>query len=359
MPPRSRGPHRPPVRQDTITQIHQAACGQPRAVNNLRIAALIATAPAATASSTTPPHAPPWPRSLPQADHPRDTLNTKPRPAPPGGALHCEHTLSPDDAATLILSDAYSFDAQSGHLLIRSDGYRGFRSGRSATGVAQRAGKAAGSDYGSDEGRAPHLGEVLCTFVFCPVRELSCNITQQVPDPLRTSNIHDSCSPLTIPCGYLILNLDGGIRVGTMTDDELTRDEVIALADAFPSADSAQTLLRLARFPRAAIPMGGYSNSLGFWTLIGEQVANGVQEGMRLDILVTARGLLPANRQLAALVAAIDGDDPPATTPPGPGSPPGSPASGGSVTMTGSRGTQVGSNNVQINFHPRAAPGGG
>lgn len=144
-----------------------------------------------------------------------------------------------------------------------------------------------------------------------------------------------------------------------MTDDELTRDEVIALAGAFPSADSAQTLLRLARFPRAAIPMGGYSNSLGFWTLIGEQVANGVQEGMRRDILVTARGLLPANRQFAAFVAAIDGGDPPATTPPGPGSPSGSPASGGPVTMTDTRGTQMGNNNVQVNFYPGAAPGNG
>jgi putative transposase len=34
--------------------------------------------------------------------HPAATLNTKPRPAPPGWALQREHMLNPDDAATLI-----------------------------------------------------------------------------------------------------------------------------------------------------------------------------------------------------------------------------------------------------------------
>ena len=33
-------------------------------------------------------------------------MNTQPRPAPRGGALHCEHMLNPDDAAMLIFNDA-------------------------------------------------------------------------------------------------------------------------------------------------------------------------------------------------------------------------------------------------------------
>jgi Effector-associated domain 1 len=131
-------------------------------------------------------------------------------------------------------------------------------------------------------------------------------------------------------------------------DDELTRDEIVALAGAFYSPDSAKTLLRLARFPRAAIPLGGYSNSLGFWTLIADEVASGTQAGMRGDILRTASGLLPANRQLAAFAAAQG--DPPPTVPARPDGPPGSPGSGDQATVTGSQGNQIGDKNLQINI---------
>ena len=68
--------------------------GLPRAVNNLAIAALIAAYAAARTSSTTAPPGPPSPRSR-QAEHPRDTLTTRPRPAPPGGAIHIMHDVSP------------------------------------------------------------------------------------------------------------------------------------------------------------------------------------------------------------------------------------------------------------------------
>ena len=33
-------------------------------------------------------------------------MNTKPRPAPPGGACHVAHTLTANDATTLTLNDA-------------------------------------------------------------------------------------------------------------------------------------------------------------------------------------------------------------------------------------------------------------
>jgi hypothetical protein len=33
-------------------------------------------------------------------------MNTKPRPAPPGGALQHEHMPNPDDAIMLIFNDA-------------------------------------------------------------------------------------------------------------------------------------------------------------------------------------------------------------------------------------------------------------
>ncbi len=91
---------------DAVTQIHQAARGKSRTVNNICLAALIATAGVGKNLVETKPPEPPSPRSPRQTEHPRDTLNTQPRPAPRGGALHCEHILSPDDAATLTLNDA-------------------------------------------------------------------------------------------------------------------------------------------------------------------------------------------------------------------------------------------------------------
>jgi hypothetical protein len=39
-----------------------------------------------------------------------------------------------------------------------------------------------------------------------------------------------------------------------MADNELTRDEISALAEPFPAGAPARTLPRMAQFPRAAIP---------------------------------------------------------------------------------------------------------
>ena len=109
--PHPRLPERPVLRR-RHHQIHDAARGKPRAVNNLAIAALIATyaatkkivdQSAARAASA---------RSSQQNEHPADTLNTKPRPAPPGGASAVAHTLTANDAATLTLSPRNTFGAR-------------------------------------------------------------------------------------------------------------------------------------------------------------------------------------------------------------------------------------------------------
>ena len=63
---------------EAIAQIHHAARGKPRAVNNIATAALIATAGAGKNLVDQPPPAPPSPRSPRQTEHPRDTLNTSP-----------------------------------------------------------------------------------------------------------------------------------------------------------------------------------------------------------------------------------------------------------------------------------------
>lgn len=88
-----------------------------------------------------------------------------------------------------------------------------------------------------------------------------------------------------------------------MADDELTREEVFALAGAF-TVGTAKTLLRLARFPSWAIPENGYANSLQFWTLIAQELTDGVMPGGRRKILEAAAAWLPANEKLAAFAAA-------------------------------------------------------
>ena len=91
---------------DAIAQTHEASRGKPRAVNNLAIAALIATYATGKKSSTSPPPAPPSARSYRQNEHPGDTMNTTPRPATARRGLSFAHTLTGNDAATLTLSVA-------------------------------------------------------------------------------------------------------------------------------------------------------------------------------------------------------------------------------------------------------------
>jgi len=79
---------------EAITQIHQAARGNPRTVNNICTAALIATAGAGKNLVDHASAGPPSRRSPRQTERPRDTLNTTPRPATPGGAF-TSHPRSP------------------------------------------------------------------------------------------------------------------------------------------------------------------------------------------------------------------------------------------------------------------------
>jgi hypothetical protein len=77
-----------------------------------------------------------------------------------------------------------------------------------------------------------------------------------------------------------------------MTDDELTQEEVLAPAGAFPVA-SAKMLLSAAHFPAWAFPDYGYVNSREFWVKIVEQVAGGVMPDGREQILAEARRVYP------------------------------------------------------------------
>ena len=91
---------------DATAQIHDAARGKPRAVNNLASPRSSPPTPPEKRSSTSPPPAPPSARSYQQNEHPADTMNSKPRPAPPGGVSPVAHTLTANDAATLTLNVA-------------------------------------------------------------------------------------------------------------------------------------------------------------------------------------------------------------------------------------------------------------
>ena len=63
---------------DAVTQIHHAARGKPRTVNNICTAALIATAGAGKNLVDHASAGPPSRRSPRQTERPRDTLNTRP-----------------------------------------------------------------------------------------------------------------------------------------------------------------------------------------------------------------------------------------------------------------------------------------
>jgi len=128
-----------------------------------------------------------------------------------------------------------------------------------------------------------------------------------------------------------------------MAGQELTRDEVFALAGAF-RVDSAKALLSLARFPSRAVPETGYANALEFWTKISEQLEAGVMPDGRIKILEAARSWFPANEKLAALAAVAAAT----AAHSGPATMPG--AGGAAVSVADGQGVQVGSNNVQINL---------
>lgn len=114
-----------------------------------------------------------------------------------------------------------------------------------------------------------------------------------------------------------------------MADNELTQEEVFALAASFPVA-SARTLLSLARFPPWAVPEAGFGTALEFWSKIAEQLTAGVMPDGRGQILAAARRWYPANKAFA-----------------GPAAP--AQSAGRVIHVTGGQGFQIGDGNVQYN----------
>ena len=83
-----------------------------------------------------------------------------------------------------------------------------------------------------------------------------------------------------------------------MAPDELTADEIYALANAF-SVPSAKALLSMTEFPPWAIPIADYTNSLEFWSKIARHVADGVMRDGRRQILAAARARFPYHAAFA------------------------------------------------------------
>lgn len=85
-----------------------------------------------------------------------------------------------------------------------------------------------------------------------------------------------------------------------MAGQELTRDEVFALARAFPGGSVRTTLLSLAGFPSWAVPEMDCTNARESWTEVSGQLEAGVMPGGRVRILEAARdGFLASERPAA------------------------------------------------------------
>lgn len=83
-----------------------------------------------------------------------------------------------------------------------------------------------------------------------------------------------------------------------MAGDGLTREDIFALAEAFP-VGASRAVLSMAEFPAWAIPETGYGNALEFWSKIAEQVAAGIMEDGRSKLLAAARRTYPHNPKFA------------------------------------------------------------
>jgi hypothetical protein len=128
-------------------------------------------------------------------------------------------------------------------------------------------------------------------------------------------------------------------------DDELTPDEVAALANTFPP-ERARTLLGTAKFPRRAIPVVGFNDSQEFWELIAAKVALGVMPDGRREILAAARRQYLFNKEFADPGPSAN----PAAAAPAPAPAPTSPAAS-VIHVTGGQGIQIGHSNSQVNNH--------
>jgi Effector-associated domain 1 len=127
-------------------------------------------------------------------------------------------------------------------------------------------------------------------------------------------------------------------------DDELTQEEIYALAGTF-DVTAANTLLKLADFPPYAIPVTGFGNPLEFWSMIADQIAKGVMTNGRRRILAAAKRRYPAGNLFAD--SALPAEPKVSRHPP---------VIAESVLVTDARGVQFGDGAVQINFYAGKNP---
>ena len=134
-----------------------------------------------------------------------------------------------------------------------------------------------------------------------------------------------------------------------MADDELTQQDVLALAGTF-SVVKAKVLLFQAGFPSQNIPETGFTDSYEFWVKIAEQIAAGVMPDGRRQILTEARRIFPYSKTIP--------EPPPADVSMAAAADPGADQSRPWLSADRSRGTQIGSGNVQVNnyFTPEPSP---
>ena len=80
---------------------------------------------------------------------------------------------------------------------------------------------------------------------------------------------------------------------------ELTQEEIIALAEAFPLGPVSRNLLQSAGFPSGRIPAASTLTAFDFWSQVAEQVAMGVIPDGRRRLLAVARQRFPGNTKFA------------------------------------------------------------
>src|SRR5215471_12978641 len=106
-------------------------------------------------------------------------------------------------------------------------------------------------------------------------------------------------------------------------DYPLTPDEINELmrelARAFNTEDRALVLLRSVRFPRELIPEFGITGSLNFWTMIFNDLDNGVVVAPYRRLITGALSIFEAHQGLASLQRKYQETQ--ATTPPPPPQP--------------------------------------
>jgi Effector-associated domain 1 len=116
-----------------------------------------------------------------------------------------------------------------------------------------------------------------------------------------------------------------------MAVELLTNEEIVALADAFQGS-AARTLLSRAGFPAWAVPERGYTNSLEFWSKIAEQLARGVMDNGRNELLAAAHHQFPYNERFGVAPTSS-----------------GTVRSGQAISVAESQGILVGEHNIQVN----------